>query len=82
MKIRAIQYVDGFIKYDEVYEGYEYDEIKSAHIFVEMRFQTMASKMVLLTMQRSQSHLMLLCVMTSYRQRLRSATGIWLAVLM
>lgn len=31
MKIRAIQYVDGFIKYDEVYEvyeGYEYDEIK------------------------------------------------------
>lgn len=37
-----------------------------AHIFVETKFQTMASKMVLLTMQRLQSHLMLLCAMTFY----------------
>ena len=28
MKIRVIQYVDGFIKYDEVYEGFTYDELK------------------------------------------------------
>ena len=28
MRIRVIQYVDGFIKYDEVYEGFTYDELK------------------------------------------------------
>ena len=28
MRIRVIQYVDGFIKYDEVYEGVAYDELK------------------------------------------------------
>jgi hypothetical protein len=28
MAIRAIQYVDGYVKYDEIYEGIEYETLR------------------------------------------------------